>query len=192
MDWYREVIAVPCRVGGYSMPLGLRVYGDQAFFKVYRETGLSRVLEQDKPMALLLLYPNDPRCFYESLNHVLEEERLEPSECPLLDAEGCYRVCLSPLRVFGGIDYDIYSCSLSHGFHVSDMCSSIGYSRVYGCLLELLVYYTKVMAGITGLPGYEYLEGLKWCIERASNHDKAVTDIVDEIISAIYDVMRET
>ncbi|MEB3788453.1 MAG: hypothetical protein GSR72_01000 [Desulfurococcales archaeon] len=192
MDWYREFIAVPCRLGRYSMPLGLQIYGKQAFFKVYKETGLSRILEHDKPMALLLLYPNDPRCFYESLKHILEKRRLEPGECPLMDIDGDYRVCLSPLRVFGGTDYDIYSCTLSHGFLAGDWYSNIGYSRVYGCLLELLVYYTKVMSGIGDLPGHGYLEGLKWCIVRASNRDKAVMDVVDEILSAIYDAMRET
>ena len=192
MDWYREVIAVPCRLGEYSMPLGLRIYEGQAFFKVYRETGLSRVLENDRPMALILLYPNDPRCFYESLKHSLEKQKLEFSECPLLNVEGCYRTCLSPLRVFGGTDYDIYSCSLSRVSFIDDKCSNIGYNRVYGCFLELLVYYTKVMSGIRDLPGYTYLEGLKWCIERASDRDKAVLDVVDEILSDIYDAMRET
>ncbi|MEN2999657.1 MAG: hypothetical protein ABDH61_03695 [Acidilobaceae archaeon] len=158
-DIYYEFIAFPCSQR-LSSPLGL--LGRD--FKVYKDTSLWRALPRSR--RLFLLSPLDPLAFYESLRHELELQ-IEWRECPKPDERlGAWYSC-APQLVERGELYDVYRCE--ELVHVAG--SPPPYSRVMGCLVELLVLLTKARAG--AVKGYsEHARWLAWCVERASRGGK--------------------
>ncbi|MCS7106932.1 MAG: hypothetical protein NZ902_02375 [Acidilobaceae archaeon] len=154
-DVYYEFIAFPCGVR-LSSPLG--IFGRS--FKVYKGTSLWRALP--RASRLLLLSPLDPLAFYDSVRHELEL-RVEWEECPRPHERlGAWYSCMPRLLERGEL-YDVYRCE--EFAHIGG--TPPPYSRVMGCLVELLVLLTKARVG--AVKGYlEYARWLTWCVERAS------------------------
>lgn len=154
-DVYYEFIAFPC---GHRLSSPLGLFGGS--FKAYRGTSLWRALPQTR--RLFLLSPLDPLAFYESVMHQLEL-RMEWEECPKLDERlGAWYLCTPRLEEEGEL-YDVYRCE--ELVHLAG--TPPPYSRVMGCLVELLVLLTKARAG--AVKGYlEHARWLAWCVERAS------------------------
>ncbi len=182
--WYQETTALTCGEKNISMPLGVIVYGKQAYFRVFKNTRFYRLLRYSIP-AILLFLPEDPLIYYQSINHSLESNpQIYASECPIVELPGKITLCNFPMRICDCVDYDWYTCSLSHQLEYPNEMH-VGYSRAYGCLLELLVYYTKVKAHVSNLPGEEYVNGLVWCIMRSSRNDRRLMEIVEKILKDI-------
>ncbi len=173
---YYEFIAVPCG-SRYTMPLG--VYnGVKPMFTVYREAGLYKVLRGGVD-RLFLLAPYDPLLFYESLTHKLESKiEWGGDGCPITsELLGCWFQC-TPKLVIEEAGFDIYECLVFK--HVAGVPQP--YSRVMGCLVELLVVYTKVKAGVIQEGYLDYARWLRWCIERASRGDPKYVSIANLIL----------
>ena len=173
---YYEFIAIPCGTR-YTMPLG--VYnGARQSFRVYREAGLYSIL-RGGARELFLLAPYDPMLFYESVAHKLES-RIEwgSDGCPRVsELLGCWFQCTPALAAVNP-GFDVYECSRFK--HVAG--APPPYSRVMGCLVELLIVYTKVRAGVA-MEGYlDYARWLRWCVERASRGDPRYVSIADLIL----------
>ena len=157
---YYEFVAFPCGGDRYSMPLGL-VWGPNEFY-VYRTAGLFRRLGRSG--TLILLSPNDPLAFARSVDHTLELEASWDGGCPRPEpAWGAWYRC----------EYELRSADGEGASYVCRTLERVAgepppYSRVYGCLVELLVLLTKARAGVAEPWYLGYARGLKWCVERAS------------------------
>jgi len=183
---YYEFIAIPCG-SKYTMPLG--VYnGVKQSFRVYRETGLYSILRGGAG-ELFLLAPYDPVLFYESVVHKLES-RIEwgGDGCPRVsELLGCWFQC-TPKLAMTDPEFDVYECSRFN--HVAG--APPPYSRVTGCLVELLVIYTKVKAGVA-LEGYlDYARWLRWCVDRASRGDPRYVSIADLVLQDLKRASEES
>lgn len=183
---YYEFIALTCG-HRYSMPLGL--YLDPTpKFKVYDGSGLQRLL-RGGVRRLLLLSPIDPMLFYESVVHELESRITWGDDgCPIVSHElGSWFYC-EPSLVERGSNFDIYEClEFKHLTGVSPP-----YTRVTGCLVELLVLYTKVKAGVLEGDYLEYARWLKWCIERASRGDVRYVSTAELILQKLREAHGES
>ncbi len=155
--WYRELIALPCGAR-YSMPLG--VLGESpAFFRVFHGAGLAEYLRE----PLLLLAPTDPALFLYSLRHELEDMLEYDAGCPRIDPRlGSWFTC-NPVLVGSSELYGLYECDRLRPLLLVPWT---GYSRAYGCLVELLIYYTRVSAGVVD-PDTGFTRGLALCLERS-------------------------
>ncbi|MEB3780493.1 MAG: DUF447 family protein [Desulfurococcales archaeon] len=182
--FYYEFISFPYGYR-YSMPLGI-LWSKNPTFKVYNNTRLYSILRDNldnELFNLLLLSPIDPKLYYFSLIHDLEKRiNYHNGEHPILDKElGAWYLC-KPTFKDSRDKVDIYECkSFKHLIG-----SPPPYSRAMGCFVELLVVYTKVMAGVK--PPFHlksYLEGLNWCIHRSSPNDKDLQRISINIINRI-------
>ncbi len=183
---YYEFIAIPCNFK-YTMPLGI-YNGVKPIFTVYREAGLYKIL-RGSVRELFLLAPHDPIVFYESLVHKLES-RIEwgDDDCPKVsEFLGCWFKCY-PTLILENRDYDIYECSKFT--HVAGVPPP--YSRVMGCLVELLVIYTKVKAGVIREGYLDYAKWLRWCIEKASRGDFKYVSTADFILQDLERVTWES
>ncbi len=180
--WYREFIAFPCVAGfKYSMPLGLVLYDDLAYGRVYRDAGLYKLA--GKMNCMLLLSPVDPLLFYRSLRHELEDKIQYCGPCPCPDPRlGSWYSCAPQFYPDMG-DFKPLTCANLKP-QVSGRYNITAYSRVYGCLVELLVYYTRVIAGVwRRSPIVEaYLAD---CAIRASRGDRRIAKAVSEILQRL-------
>ena len=176
MAWaYREFIALTCG-HRYSMPLGV-LGGAPGFFRVYHGTGLSRIYSGG---LLVLLAPRDPVDFYRSIRHRLELEVEYESGCPMPEAgRGSWFTCLG-VPVGEAPGYTLYECD---GPRPLLLTPWTGYTRAYGCLVELLVLATKALAGVEVPRGH--VEGLAWCIRRSAPGDPGLEEALDWALQAL-------
>ncbi len=176
MAWaYREFIAFTCGER-YSMPLGV-VHDAPGFFRVYRGTGL---YERYKGGLLVLLAPVDPLDFYRSIRHELELLIDYESGCPMPDAKrGSWFTCPG-VPVGEAPEYRLYECE---GPRPLLLAPWTGYSRAYGCLVELLVMATKAIAGVD-VPR-SHVDGLVWCIRRSAPGDPRLEEALDWALQAL-------
>ena len=156
-----ETIAFPCGSERISMPLGIIPLGGEAFFRVFRGASLLRALPRSR--GLMLLLPNDPELFLDSLEHRLERSLEWRGDCPLLGEEyGVILTCTRPLLHHAGGPAYYYSCK----YRVAGGAPTAGYTRLYGCLVELLVHATKAAAGAVD-PSPCLIEAMLRCMVRA-------------------------
>ncbi len=179
---YREWIAIHCN-SKTTMPLGI---DERQRFRVYPGTRIHSKLEDGD--ILLLLQPRNPVLYAESVFHRLEAQLDWSTSCPPAGRpEGLWYAC----RVeYLGID--------DHGakwFRCKWMRKLAGeppeYSRPYGCLIEALVAYTKLRAGVTVPGGRGYIEGLAWCVERGGKGDRSLLASMREVLQRIQEVLGE-
>ena len=183
---YYEFIAVTCG-RRYTMPLGVLML-EPPRFKVYRGTGLHSILRSGGASGLRLLSPLDPILYYESIEHRLEHNiRWDIDGCPVADDTlGAWFQC-NPRMVEETMEYDVYQCQ---GFqHITGMTPP--YSRVQGCLVELLVILTKAEAGVVEDNILDYARWLKWCVERASPVEEKYVVLSKRILRRIESSLRE-
>ncbi|MCE4624306.1 MAG: DUF447 family protein [Desulfurococcales archaeon] len=162
---YVEAIALPCGTERYTMPLGIVLFDNIAYFRIFRGAGLEGVIREST--GLILLLPLDPLLFADSLFHSLERSRWWRGECPHPPEHlGSISVCSDPLLVYSDTIADHYMCQ------VKSVTAPVfqGYSRTYGCLVELLVYFTKARAGVFTCVERDVVEYLMRCIRRASRY----------------------
>ncbi len=173
--WFREFIAFTCGER-YTMPLG--VAGERpGLVRIYRGAGLYHRFGGG---LLLLLAPRDPLLFYESVTHRLESSIRYEAGCPVVDESlGSWFSCNLTLAG-SGPDYDLYLCD---GPRLLAASPFLGYSRVYGCIVELLVAASKAAAGVSVPEGYA--EGLAWCASRGSMGDDRVLRVVEWALQVI-------
>lgn len=181
---YYEFIAVACGYR-YTMPLGV-YFEARPRFRVYANSGLYRLL-RDGVRVLLLLAPRDPLLFYESLTHRLERVLEWGGDgCPVMSPRlGSWFSC-TPTLVEEGLDLDVYECLEFK--HV--VGTPPPYTRVMGCLVELLVLYTKVKARVIEEGYLEYAKWLRWCIERASRGDPRYVSTAEFILQELEKTAR--
>ncbi len=183
---FYETIAFPCGTREYSMPLGVVATDNLLWFRVFPGAGLSRLLSDST--SILLLAPRDPLWFAESLEHTLERRFQWSGGCPLIPGEdGLIIYCGKPLLEgsVGGVEY--YSCRVSRiegrGCHV--------YTRAYGCLVEFLIYYTRVLAGI--IERDEFLErSVAKCIDSATRYGGWYRERFKRVLQRFLTALRET
>lgn len=182
---YYEFIAFPCGAE-YSMPLGV-FQGEVPEFRVFPGTGLYRLLREGF-RDLYLLAPVDPLNFYRSINHEIEGEiRRQGNGCPAPDQSlGAWYYCAaSPAGA--GEGYDLYLCREFK--HLSGCLP--GYTRVSGCLVELMVILTKLQAGVAVEGAVGYAEWLNYCVERASRGSDRYVRVSNELLQAIKGLAGE-
>jgi len=178
---FYELIAFPCGAR-YSMPLGVYSW-DPGYFRVYHSAGMARLYRGG---PLVLLAPRDPVLYLESLEHRLEREIAYASGCPLPEPRlGAWYSCLGvPLAGEPGADW--YACVnprriAGELFHA--------YTRAYGCLVELLVIYTKLLANAIDEVPHGLVEGLSRCVERSTRGGR-LADASQRVVQAIREVLR--
>ncbi|MEB3806724.1 MAG: DUF447 family protein [Desulfurococcales archaeon] len=142
----------------YSMPLGILGEGPY-FFKIYKDPLGGR--EKDIGECLLLLAPLDPLIFYESMMHRFES-RNDLWDLDVLAGLGSVFTC-NPVRVGEAPEYVLYECDRLRPISIA---SWRGYNRGYGCLIELLILYSRVKARVIE-PDWGVLDYLLRCIERS-------------------------
>ena len=179
---FYEVIAFPCGVR-LSMPLG--VFGwDPGYFRVYSGTRMHR---HYRGGPLMLLYPANPLLFLDSIEHRLEDVVEWVSGCPVPEPGlGAWYTCMGTLvTVEPGAAW--FSCTNPRRVSGS---GPVSYSRAYGCIVELLVLYTKAAAGLEVPGGRGYLEGLRWCVARSSRGDERLVAVAERLVQAILGVLQ--
>lgn len=114
-----------------------------------------------------------------SVRHELERRVEWEGDCPRTTEEaGAWFLCRHSLKERGEL-YDLYECE--ELVHLAG--SPPPYSRVTGCLVELLLLLTKARAG--AVRGYvEHARWLLWCVERASRGNA-------KYVGAARDVLQE-
>lgn len=179
---YTEWIAIHCR-SKTTMPLG--VDGDHRF-RVYPGTRMHEALRDGD--ILLLLQPRDPILYAESVFHRLEHRLDWATGCPPAGRpEGLWYACRAS---YTGVDEHgarWYTCRWMRRLAGEPPA----YTRPYGCLVEALVAYTKLRAGIPVPGGRGYIEGLKWCVERGSRGDRRLLASMHEVLQRIQEVLGE-
>jgi len=181
---YYEFIAFTCGLR-YSMPLGIYI-DSKPMFRVYRGTGLYRAL-RGGVKRLLLLSPRDPMAFYESVRHTLESRiEWDSGGCPRVSEDLGLWVSCTPTLISEAPDFDVYVCS--EFTYVAGVPPP--YTRVMGCLVELLVLYTKARAGVLEAGYVEYARWLKWCVERASRGDSRYVSATEEVLRELEEISR--
>jgi len=178
---FYELIAFPCGAR-YSMPLGVYSW-NPGFFRVYTSTGMARVYRGG---PLLLLAPRDPILFLDSLEHRLEYEVAYASGCPLPEPGlGAWYTCLG-VPIAGEAGADWYACVNPRRIGGEPLQA---YYRAYGCFVELLVIYTKLVAGALDSVPPGLVEGLQGCVERSARGGRLV-DASRRVVQAIREVLR--
>ncbi len=176
---YYEFISIPCidkeRLS-YSMPLGIIFLNHTIKFKVYRGTGLFKILEYYKENIELMMYsPKDPLDFYLSLVHDKDLEKGGPCTPP--KPYIMYITC-KPVLNKKNENYNEYIC----GNIRLEKGDPVPYSRAYGCLVEMLVILTKIEAGVSLEFFLNYLKDLKWCVERASPYNSRLKEVAELVL----------
>jgi hypothetical protein len=172
---YYEFISIPCRGERrtpYSMPLGI-LWDERPKFKLYKGVGLLRYLNDET--TLLLYTPESPLDFYLSLIHDKTIELEGPCRPP---REYVLYVRCRPRLLRVNKSYNLYECldiEISHG-------RPVPYSRSYGCLVEMLVVLTKLEAGALDPSYIDYVERLRWCIERSSPQNEKLREVADVVL----------
>lgn len=154
---YYELVCRLCGSGDVAA-IGFRISGETAYFRVFSDR-LRKALAEAR--RIVCLAPADPLVFYEA---VVEKESRAVS-CENTDPAAGHWLECEPSLVESGGSHDVYACSslrLTWGFQPP-------YSRAYGCLVELLVVYTKMKAGVLGPEALDYARWLLWCVERSSS-----------------------
>ncbi len=181
---YYEFISFPCGKRRYSMPLGI-IWAPQPAFYIYKTAGLSRLI--DSSGTLFLLSPSDPLLFLESINHTLElKVAFDDNGCPRPSELGSWYRC----------DYVI---NYNDNEKVGGVCrsfipvrlASVPYTRLYGCLVELLVILTKARAGVIKDWYLEYARGLRDCIERSSRGAPRYVAAADSALQELEGIIRQ-
>jgi len=178
---FYELVAFPCGAR-YSMPLGVYSW-DPGYFRVYHGTGMARAYRGG---PLLLLAPRDPLLFLESLEHRLEQRVPYYSGCPFQDPRlGAWYSCLGvPLARDPGADW--YACANPRRIAGEPPHA---YTRSYGCLVELLILYTKLLAGALSELPPGLVEGLHRCVERSARGGRIV-EASRRIVQSIREILR--
>jgi len=181
MGWFREFIAFDCHTRA-AAPLGV-AGRDPGVFRLYTGTRMQRLYRGG---PLLLLAPRDPLAFYEAVRGDAWSLAGGAAGCPEPDTRlGSWFHCVGSLAATGP-PYDVYLCP--GGPRPMALAPWEGYTRVYGCLVELLVAATKALAGVQVPRGYA--EGLAWCARRASAGDGRVMRAVDWALQVILENVR--
>ncbi|MEM1872985.1 MAG: DUF447 family protein [Acidilobaceae archaeon] len=175
---YYELICRLCEPG-VETPLGLKLEGGRARFRVYSRKLRASMRETER---LVCLAPVDPLVFYES---VVEGKSVV--SCSELDSSRGHWLVCKPELVEEREDYDVYACTR---LEVVRGASS-PYARAYGCLVELLVLLTKARAGVLGAGALEYARWLSWCIERSSSVESYVR-AARNILELLERALRES
>lgn len=162
--FFFETIAFPCSYAKYSMPLGIVPFAERAYFRVFKGARLAEHLHSGG--SLLLLHPLDPALYAESLLHTLELSLEWNGECPVPEPSlGYWHLC-APVSPLGWDGYSmLYTCTLTP----LGGTARAGYTRAYGCTIELLVHATKVAAGVTGLD-IPFVRRMLRCIARSGRY----------------------
>lgn len=177
MDYwsFHEYIAVSCSLD-YTMPLGLLGSGPY-FFRVYKGAGLERVLGNGG--CLLLLAPRDPELFLESILHEFERNNIRDPSIIYSGNLGSWFSC-TPIRVGESGEYTLYECDRINPIVKS--CFN-GYHRGYGCLLELLIIYTKARAGVVE-PSKDIVSYLLECMGRSGSR----VEVIERVKRLLQDI----
>ncbi|MCE4621167.1 MAG: hypothetical protein F7B95_01840 [Desulfurococcales archaeon] len=179
---YYEFIALACNAR-YTMPLGLK-WSKRPVFRVYRGSGLYNILRDGKEEQLLLYAPLDPIDFYDSLMHRLDSE-LTGCAPP---RDFIVYVSCTPKLLLSNQEYDLYECGNAEVVPGKP----VPYTRVYGCLTELLIILTKLEAQvIPGSKALEYAENLANCVKRASPDKRVYWGVADEVLQRISELSQE-
>jgi len=180
MGWFREFIAFDC-ASGAAAPLGV-AGAYPGVFRLYEGTRMQRSYRGG---PLMLLAPRDPLAFYEAVRGRAWGLVDEDGGCVVPDPRlGSWYHCVASLAA-AGPPYDVYLCP--GGPRPVALAPWEGYTRVYGCLVELLVVATKALAGAPVPKGYA--EGLAWCARRASMGDERVMRAVEWALRAIREAV---
>ncbi|MEM1640886.1 MAG: DUF447 family protein, partial [Acidilobaceae archaeon] len=159
---YYELLCRLCEAGVIT-PLGLRLSGGSAYFRVFSDR-LREAMKRTR--KLVCLAPSDPLLFYEVVI-----EKKEPFSCEKeFDlTKGHWLICESEVVIEAEF-FDLYKCKSFNavwGFLEP-------YSRAYGCLVELLILFTKAKASVLEKEAIEYAKWLNWCVERSSSVESHV------------------
>ncbi|MGC9071584.1 MAG: hypothetical protein ACP5HK_02665 [Acidilobus sp.] len=171
---YYEFIAVPCG-SKVTMPLGL-IVGQEPAFYVYKGTSLHERLADEG--RLRLLSPYDPLAFLRSIRHELVAEIRWNNDCPVPEETmGAWYEC----------SYRLWEVDENGKWFTCDGLqritgSHLPYTRMYGCLVELLVLLTKARAGVWEDWYIPYAEGLAWCVRRSSRGVSNYVDAANEVL----------
>jgi hypothetical protein len=159
------------------MPLGV-LWERDPIFKVYKNTGLYEILINEAPnkeFKLLLYSPVDPIDYYLSINHdkIIENEGPCKPPRPYM----MYILC-KPKPIKEEEVSNVYLCKNVEVFEGAAQ----PFTRVYGCLVEMLVVLTKLEAGALDESYIDYLRKLKWCIERASPRNDMFKEVAEDVL----------
>ena len=178
---YHEMVSVACGAR-YTMPLGILVGHGGPVFKLYPGAGLGRILVRGVD-RLLLIAPRDPRVFWASIEHRLEDELEWP--CPKPDPEvGAWYECRPRLLRVEDDGVAWYECSVFK--HLAGYPPV--YTRSYGCLVELMILYTKARAGVRIDGVRDHARYLEWCVARSSPWNKDLVNLASKIRALIDDL----
>ena len=169
---------IPCGLR-YSMPVGLLGNGPY-FFRIFKS---SHKLENKIKDCLLLLAPLDASLFFKSVIHEFENE-IDVLDLSELVKHGSLYAC-TPMLVGEAPEYFLYECIGLRPLHVA---SWTGYNRGYGCLLELLILYTRIRIGLIE-PDIKIIKYLINCIKR-SNPGGNLDNIAKRVLQLIQKHMR--
>jgi len=159
------------------MPLGVKCTKDHIYARIFKD---SRFYPRIKEDMRLFIYPTlNAKMFYQSLKKSMKTVYNIEHQC--------YIVPDTPIYIEGRIDrikqYDNYKVieieplNRTKAFALLDN----GYSRADGCLIEMMVHYTKFIANI--ITKEEYCKVYETCsksIERSTT-DELYLNIMDEL-----------
>ncbi len=153
-DTYIETIIVPCNYR-VTMPLGVKCSRNSVLYaRIYEGSRLYNIIEDVSQAGIYTV--SRATLFYESLGRLLDEKLVKDysEECFVIKGAEHYRIKVKITDITRKSNYKIIEMKPVNPEIAFNQIESAGYSRADGCLLEILVRYTKMRAGVITAEDY--------------------------------------
>ncbi|MCE4606490.1 MAG: DUF447 family protein [Desulfurococcales archaeon] len=173
---YIETIAVLCS-SGENMPLGIKCAKGYIYARIFEN---SRLYHRIKECMHIFIYPTlNAKIFYQSLKKNLKTVYSARHQCYIIPGVPIY-IEGKINRVTQHDNYEVIEITPLNETKALTLLEN-GYSRADGCLIELMVYYTKLQANITSKE--EYCKIYETCSKsiKRSTSDELYLKMMDEL-----------
>ena len=178
-DTFIETLTVSCENGVY-MPLGFKCADNHLVAKIYSNSRFQGII---KPGARLGIYlVRDGLVVYSALKKTLKPVYSERKKCYTIEEieDEIPKLTGTVTEIEKKEEYTQIHVQLNDDRGLETL-SRKGYTRADGCLIEILVYYTKCKAGV--LSPEEYYEIYRLCTRSIlrSTRNKAYIKALDDL-----------
>jgi hypothetical protein len=178
-DTYIETLTIICKNGLY-MPLGFRCVNNYLVARVYDNSRFQGNIDTGSNLEIYLV--KDGLVFYKALKRALEIEYRKEAKCYIV------KELENTVPKIQGI---VTSIERGNGYvHIKvqpynkralEILSINGYTRADGCLIEILVYYTKCKAGVINANEYNAIYDICARSISRSSESEAYTEALDDL-----------
>ncbi len=178
-DTFIETLTISCENGVY-MPLGFKCVDNRLVAKIYSDSRFQDVIKPDARLGIYLV--RDGLAIYNALKINLKPVYSEKRKCyTIKDMEDKIpKLTGTVTETEKKKEYIQIYVQLNDNRGLETL-SREGYARADGCLIEILVYYTKCKAGVLRPEEYYGIYGLCTRSILRSTRNKAYIKALDDL-----------